>query len=103
MIDEPIDPSLWGEMEDEVYEVMPDDIDQDEDEDEEEEGEKKKESEQNEEEEEEEGDVDETTAGLKTPGEGYNIYLFEICPICCFLFLLNKNICRITTLYLVLN
>jgi splicing factor 3B subunit 2 len=63
--EEQVDTTLWGELEDEVYEeVMPGE-DEDEEEEEKEEG-----KEGEEEEEEEEGGEDETAAGLKTPGEG---------------------------------
>lgn len=68
--EEPVDQSLWGEMEDEVYEVMPDELDQDEDEDEEKDEEAKEQEGEGEEEAEEVEMEEESAAGLKTPGEG---------------------------------
>lgn len=67
--EEPVDQSLWGEMEDEIYEVMPDEFEQEEEEEEDEDEAKDGEAGGDEEAEETE-DVDETAAGLKTPGEG---------------------------------
>jgi hypothetical protein len=68
--EEPVDPSLWGEMEDEVYEVMPDEMEDDEEEEEDEGEEAHKKEEENEEDGEEEVDAEDAAAGLKTPGEG---------------------------------
>lgn len=66
--EEPVDLTLWGELEDEVYEeVMPG---EDSDEEEEADADKDKENEAGEEEEEDEAGDDDTAAGLKTPGEG---------------------------------
>ena len=74
--EEPVDLTLWGELEDEVYEeVMPG---EDSDEEEEADVDKDKENEAGEEEEEDEAGDDDTAAGLKTPGEGYaHKYIFK--------------------------
>lgn len=68
MEEEPVDMTLWGEMENDVYEIAPGE----EDEEEEEEGEEGAEEEKKDEEAEEEAEIepDEAAAGLKTPGEG---------------------------------